>query len=105
MRANSKTGLTPFSAPSMPPRISRPEPKRTQHSNRHPRNAHCATRLVTQNPEEADFFFVPIYPACMMTKKDFTVADLEKWYVTFLTTEGTLQNYYYKCNEGRRVVH
>ena len=29
---------------------------------------HCGTR-IEENPEEADFFFVPIYAACVMTKE------------------------------------
>lgn len=58
----------------------------------------------TADPEEADFFFVPIYPSCIQTKFDKNIDDLNKFYIDALTTPGSAAKYYFERNDGRDFV-
>jgi len=39
----------------------------------------------TQDPDEADFFFVPIYAACVMTKENKKAAEMDSFYKALVT--------------------
>lgn len=55
-------------------------------------------------PEEADFFFVPMYPSCIQTKFDKNIDDLNSWYTHFLTHPDSFAKYWFERNDGRDFI-
>jgi len=53
----------------------------------------CATEI----PEEADFFFVPVYAACVMTKEDKKAAEMDAFYKELVVEKLK----YFRLQEGR----
>ncbi|CAD7968145.1 unnamed protein product [Amoebophrya sp. A25] len=56
----------------------------------------------TTDPDEADFFFVPIYPSCIQTKFDKNIDDLNEFYISTLTTGDA--KWYFERNDGRDFI-
>eukprot|EP00927_Polykrikos_kofoidii_P048240 TRINITY_DN4245_c0_g1_i1.p1 TRINITY_DN4245_c0_g1~~TRINITY_DN4245_c0_g1_i1.p1 ORF type:complete len:607 (+),score=83.92 TRINITY_DN4245_c0_g1_i1:92-1912(+) len=55
-------------------------------------NSECRT----ENPEEADLFFVPVYAACVMTKEHITSAEMDEFYTALVRDSLP----YYRRREG-----